>query len=57
MRGLGLLSIGRVYSKQMRVIFTQWGLYSVASKCIGRIEFVSQVAHDRDTYATSNISP
>ena len=23
----------------------------------GLIEFVSQVAHDRDTYATSNISP
>ena len=36
------------------------GLYN--EKCIsplvfGQIEFVPQVAHDRDTYATSNISP
>ena len=24
---------------------------------LNKLEFVSQVAHDRDTYATSNISP
>ena len=26
-------------------------------KYLNKLKFVSQVAHDRDTYATSNISP
>ena len=32
-------------------------IYSTRPKVFEQIEFVTQVAHDRDTYATSNISP
>ena len=32
-------------------------VYSTLPIVFGQIEFVAQVAHDRDTYATSDISP
>ena len=40
----------KIYKHQVRAFSTRLEVFE-------QIEFVPQVAHDRDTYATSNISP